>query len=92
MEPIICDDHLCIQVARIAVFGGIPRQRCQFRLQQNAQAYVPRQSIEDEVAEDLRRIFLAPNHPMVEMYLAETIKRYEEVVLRLFNWVEHVVP
>jgi transposase-like protein len=28
--------------ARKAVFGAVPWQRCQFHLQQNAQAYVPR--------------------------------------------------
>ena len=29
---------------------------------------------------------------MAEAYLAETIKRYEEVAPRLANWMEHNVP
>lgn len=73
VELIISDDHLGLKAARKAVFGGIPWQRCQFHLQQNAQAYVPRISMKAEVAEDLRRIFNAPNRSMAEMYLADTI-------------------
>ena len=92
VELIVSDDHLGLKAARKAVFGGVPWQRCQFHLQQNAQAYVPRQSMKAGVAEDLRRIFNAPNRPMAEAYLAETIKRYEEVAPRLANWMEHNVP
>jgi transposase-like protein len=42
---IISDDHAGLKAARMAVFGGIPWQRCQFHLQQNASAYVPRESM-----------------------------------------------
>ena len=33
------DDHAGLRRARRAVFGGVPWHRCQFHLQQNAQAY-----------------------------------------------------
>jgi transposase-like protein len=39
---IISDDHAGLRQALRAVFGGIPWQRCQFHLQQNASQYVPR--------------------------------------------------
>ncbi|NDB77959.1 MAG: IS256 family transposase, partial [Verrucomicrobia bacterium] len=39
---IVSDDHPGMAAARQAVFGAVPWQRCQFHLQQNAQAYVPR--------------------------------------------------
>ena len=92
VELIISDDHLGLKAARKAVFGGIPWQRCQFHLQQNAQAYVPRVSMKAEVAEDLRRIFNAPNRSMAEMFLADTIQKYEKVAPRLASWMEHNVP
>jgi len=92
VELIISDDHLGLKAARKAVFGGVPWQRCQFHLQQNAQAYVPRQSMKAEVAEDLRRIFNTPNRSMSEMYLSDTIQKYEKAAPRLANWMEHNVP
>jgi transposase-like protein len=92
VELIISDDHLGLKAARKAVFGGIPWQRCQFHLQQNAQAYVPRVSMKAEVAEDLRRIFNAPNRSMAEMVLADTIRKYEKAAPRLSHWMEHNVP
>jgi transposase-like protein len=92
VELIVSDDHLGLKAARKAVFGGVPWQRCQFHLQQNAQAYVPRQSMKAEVAEDLRRIFNTPNRSMAEMYLGDTIRKYEKAAPRLANWMEHNVP
>lgn len=92
VELITSDGHQGLKAARKAVFGGVPWQRCQFHLQQNAQAYVPRQSMKSEVAEDLRRIFNAPNRVMSESYLDDTIRKYEKSAPRLANWMEHNVP
>lgn len=49
-EFIISDDHAGLKAARKAVFPGIPWQRCQFHLQQNAQAYVPGKDMKKKVA------------------------------------------
>ena len=92
MELILSDDHLGLKTARKAVFSGVTWQRCQFHLQQNAQAYVPRHSMKAEVAEVLRRIFNDPNRSMAEMYLADTIQKHEEAAPRLANWMDHNVP
>ncbi|HAL17538.1 MAG TPA: IS256 family transposase, partial [Anaerolineaceae bacterium] len=43
--------------ARRAVLGSDPWQRCQFHLQQNAGAYVPKQAMRMEVAADIRAMF-----------------------------------
>jgi transposase-like protein len=61
IQLITSDDHAGLKAARIAVFGGVPWQRCQFYLQQNASAYVPRMDMRVEVAADLRTIFNAPD-------------------------------
>lgn len=61
VELIISDAHDGLQAARKAVFAGVPWQRCQFHLQQNASQYVPRQSMKREVAADIRAIFNAPD-------------------------------
>ena len=52
---VISDAHEGLKAARLAVFGGVPWQRCQFHLppikpQQNASAYVPKQEMKPQVA------------------------------------------
>jgi putative transposase len=57
VQLVVSDDHAGLRAARRAVMGGVPWQRCQFYLQQNALQYVPRKSMRKEVAEDIRIIF-----------------------------------
>lgn len=45
VKLLISDVHEGLKAARKAVFPSIPWQRCQFHLQQNVQAYVPRQEL-----------------------------------------------
>ena len=71
VQLITSDAHEGLKAARLAVFGGVPWQRCQFHLQQNAQAYVPRKDMQAEVAEDIRTIFNAPDRTTAEAYLAK---------------------
>jgi len=65
-----------------------PWQRCQFHLQQNAGAYVPRKSIRAEVAADIRSIFNAPDRSSAEKYLKIIIQKYTKSSPRLFAWLE----
>lgn len=89
---IISDAHTGLQAARRSVFGGVPWQRCQFHLQQNAQAYVPRKSMQSEVADDLRTIFNAPDRARAEAWLAQTVKKYETSASQLAAWMETNIP
>jgi len=92
VELIISDDHAGLKQARKAVFGGVPWQRCQFHLQQNAQAYVPRKGMKKEVAADIRAIFDAPNRQEAERLLALTVKKYQEQASKLAEWMETNLP
>ena len=92
VELIISDDHSGLKAARQAVFGGIPWQRCQFHLQQNAQAYVPRKEMQKEVAEDIRNIFNAPNRARAEEYLKVAVQKYEKSASNLALWMEQNIP
>jgi putative transposase len=92
IELIISDAHAGLQAARQAVFGGIPWQRCQFHLQQNAQAYVPRQELKAQVAADIRAIFNAPNRAEADTLLAKTVQLYTKTAPRLATWLEHNIP
>ncbi len=89
---IISDDHAGLRAARIAVFGGIPWQRCQFHLQHNAQAYVPRKGMQAVVAEDIRTIFNAPDRTTADAYLANMVHKYEKTASRLAEWMTTNTP
>ncbi len=85
---IVSDSHAGLKAARQAVFGGIPWQRCQFHLQQNANQYVPRKDVRKEVAADIRKIFNAPDQAVAEMYLKQAVEKYAETASDLANWME----
>ena len=92
LQLIISDDHAGLKAARLAVFGSIPWQRCQFHLQQNAQAYVPRKEMQAEIAEDIRTIFQAPDRATAEAYLAKAVQKYEKTASRLSEWMAGNIP
>lgn len=92
IQLVTSDDHAGLRAARVAVFGGIPWQRCQFHLQQNAQAYVPRKDMQAEVAADIRMIFDAPDRATAEVYLAKTVAKYKQSASRLSEWMADNIP
>lgn len=88
VQLITSDDHAGLEAARKAVFPGLPWQRCQFHLQQNAAQYVTRIEQRKEVATDLRAIFNAPSRAEAERLLAAAVKKYAESAPRLSVWME----
>ncbi len=92
VQLITSDDHAGLRAARLAVFGGIPWQRCQFHIQQNAQAFVPHKDMLTEVADDIRTIFQAPDRATADEYLAKAVKKYEKSASRLSEWMATNIP
>jgi putative transposase len=92
VQLITSDAHEGLKAARIAVFGGVPWQRCQFHLQQNAGAHVTRQDMRRDVAEDLRTVFNAPDRYTAEAYLKNIIQKYAQVAPALADWLEKNIP
>lgn len=88
----ISDDHAGLKAARVAVFPAVPWQRCQFHLQQNAQAYVPRQDMRRAVAQTLRAIFNAPDREEAERLLKRAIATLHKSAPKLTAWMEHSLP
>lgn len=89
---ITSDAHEGLAAARRAVFGGVPWQRCQFHLQQNAQAYVPRQELKAEVAAAIRAIFQASSRSEADRLLQQTVSKYQPTAARLARWMEQALP
>lgn len=92
VQLVTSDDHAGLRAARLAVFGGIPWQRCQFHLQQNAQGYVPHKHMQAEVAADIRTIFDAPDRASAEAYLAKAVAKYKQTASRLSEWMATNIP
>lgn len=88
VQLVISDDHSGLGAARRMVFGSVPWQRCQFHLQQNAGAYLPRQSMRVEVAADIRAIFNAFDRKGAEELLQMAIQKYAKPAPRLSAWLE----
>jgi transposase-like protein len=92
VQLIISDDHHGLRKARQAVFTGVPWQRCQFHLQQNASQYVPRKRMRAEVAADIRAVFNAPDRQQAERYLKQIVSKYADVASELADWMEAAIP
>ncbi len=89
---VVSDAHEGLKAARLAVLGGVPWQRCQFHLQQNASAYVPRQDIKAQVAADIRAVFNAQDRAEADALLKRAVQKYEQTAPRLAAWLEENLP
>lgn len=92
VQLIVSDDHAGLKAARTAIFPSVPWQRCQFHLQQNAQAYVPRVDQRAEVAAAIRSVFDSPNRPAAELRLKEIVAHYAKSAPKLAAWMEENLP
>jgi len=89
---IVSDDHPGLKPARQATLPSVPWQRCQFHLQQNAQAYVPKVAMRQEVAQAIRDVFNAPHREEAYRMLALLVERYRESAPALADWAEENIP
>jgi putative transposase len=92
LQMVVSDAHKGLRAAIKTVFPSVPWQRCQFHLQQNAQAYVPKVSMKKEVALDIRHIFNAPNIEEANRLLKLTMDKYEKSAPKLSEWLEVSIP
>ena len=92
VQLIVSDDHAGLKAAREARFAGVPWQRCQFHLQQNAVQYVPRTAMRAEVAADVRAVLDAPDRAEADRRLQLTVKKYEKAAPKLATWLQDNVP
>jgi len=89
---IVSDAHPGMAAARLAVFPSVPWQRCQFHLQQNAQAYVPRIDMRTVVAADIRSIFNCSDLASARARLKERVLFYSKTAPKLAAWMEENIP
>ncbi|MEI8294887.1 MAG: transposase [bacterium] len=89
---IVSDAHPGLAAARAVVFPSVPWQRCQFHLQQNAQAYVSRLDKRASVASDIRSIFNSHDLPSAQSRLQHLVASYAPSAPKLSAWMEKNIP
>lgn len=92
VKLIVSDAHAGLNAARRATLPSVPWQRCQFHLQQNAQAYVTRLDQRKPVAQRIRAIFNAPDRIEAERLLKQAIEVWSTDAPKLSQWVEENLP
>ena len=88
VKLVTSDDHEGLGAARRAVLGSVPWQRCQFHLQQNAGAHLPKQSMRLEAAADIRAMFNSPDRQAAEVFLQSAIQKYAVSAPHFSAWLE----
>lgn len=92
VQLITSDAHEGLAAARKAVLPGVPWQRCQFHLQQNALHYVPKVAMRKQVADDIKNIFNAPDRHEANRLLEQTVARHHTAAPKLAAWLEDNIP
>lgn len=92
LKFIVSDAHAGLAAARAAVFPSVPWQRCQFHLQQNAQAYVTSAAMRSKVAADIRSIFNSHDADAARSRLAELVRIHSKSNPKLADWMEANIP
>lgn len=91
-DLVTSDAHEGLKAALKATLNASPWQRCQFHLQQNAQAYVPRLEYRAKVAADIRSVFNAPDLAHAQLRLEEIVAKWREKSAKLADWMEANLP
>ena len=92
IKLISSDAHSGLRAARQSLFNGVRWQRCQFHLQQNAQAYVPKKVMQKQVHDDIADIFAAPNGELAQVRLKYYVEKYAVSAPGLSEWMEENLP
>ncbi|MCP4641321.1 MAG: IS256 family transposase [bacterium] len=89
---IVSDAHEGLKAARQACFVGVPWQRCQFHVMQNALRYIPSDAMREEVVADLRDVFDAPDRAEADRRLRCAVERHADKAPKLADWMEVNIP
>jgi len=89
---VVTDAHEGLKAALATVLNGVPWQRCQFHLQQNASAYIPRKEMKSAVHAAIRKVFQASDRIEAERLLAELVESHRADAPKLADWMEENLP
>jgi transposase-like protein len=88
LELVTSDDHAGLRAALRSVFPSVPWQRCQFHMSQNAQHYVAKQHLRQEVAGAMKDIFNSSSLLTAQTMVKEVGKRFAKKAPEFVKWLE----
>lgn len=88
VQMILSDAHEGLRKARKSLFPATPWQRCQFHLQQNAQAFGTSKPMKLEIGQDIRDIFNACSLIEAKEKLKNVATKYEKKSPHFTHWLE----
>jgi len=91
-DSVKSDAHEGLRAALKAVFDATHWQRCQFHLQQNAQAYVPKLDMKKYVAADIRSTFNTSTLAHAKQQHDILIDKYSKSAPERSNWMQPAIP
>jgi putative transposase len=91
-DSVTSDAHEGLRAGLRATLNSCPWLRCQFHLQQNAQAYVPTKELKPKVASEISRIFDSEDRAQADAKLLNFVKTYEKTAPKLASWAEQNIP
>jgi transposase-like protein len=86
------DAHEGLRAALRSTLNASPWQRCQFHLQQNAQAHAHSLNARRQIAADIRSIFDSPDRARAEARLAEVAASHKKTSPKFAEWLEANLP
>ncbi len=92
VKMVTSDAHAGLKEALKARMSGVPWQRCQFHLAEDAMGYVPKPSMRKAVGASLRAVFDAPDRAEAERQLGLAVNKYRTSAPKLAEWLEANVP
>lgn len=79
VDLIVSDDHSGMKAARKAIFPNIPWQRCQFHFAQNAQSYIPKRHLKEELGQALKDIWNCLTKDEARQRLQLALSKYQKI-------------
>jgi len=92
VKLVVSDAHAGLKPALDARLTGVPWQRCQFHLIENAMAFVPKPAVRKAVVASIRAVFDAPDRAEAERLLEIAVKKYRATAPKLAEWLEQNIP
>jgi transposase-like protein len=92
VQLVVSDAHAGLKPALDARLTGVPWQRCQFHLIENAMAFVPKPGMRKAAVASIRAVFDAPDRPEAERQLDIAVKKYRATAPKLADWLESNIP
>jgi transposase-like protein len=77
-----------MKAARKAIFPNVPWQRCQFHFAQNAQSYIPKKYLKEELSQALKDIFNCLTKDDARQRIAATVAKYQKIAPEWCRFLE----